>query len=77
MKVLVRVTLVVELNLDESYRENLDWTIEENSCPGTGVVGSAIDSAIAYGKDNCFCWACNLKGENKIISIDGAENFKD
>ena len=47
--------------------ETTQFIIEENSCPGTGFVGSAFDkNREDLDKKNC-CWACALQGENKII----------
>jgi hypothetical protein len=66
MKFLVQCTLEVEVELPDDSADP-EFTIEDNSCPGTGMVGSAIDSAIEYGQDHGVCWACNLKGRNKIL----------
>lgn len=66
MKVIVQCTLIVEVELNSPDPE---FAIEENSCPGTGVVGRAIDDAIAEGEKNSTCWACNLHGTNKILEI--------
>ena len=45
------------------------YHIEENHCPGTGVVGAKFDEVYEHGKENSVCWACNLQGENEIIEI--------
>jgi hypothetical protein len=74
-KVKVRCTLEVEIEwpdepTPEEFESREDWInyrLVENSCPGTGLVGAAIDDAIAYGEEHGFCWACNLKGTNEII----------
>lgn len=63
----VRATVVVEVQLSDDSDEH--FIIEENSCPGTGVVGSAITAAIAHGDETSTCWACALSGENHIIEI--------
>ena len=70
VKVTVQCTLEVVVMVQDQYADNLDFTIEENGCPGTGLVGNAIDRAIEHGEDNGVCWACNLKGENKILAIE-------
>ena len=77
VKVTVQCTLEVVVMVEDQYAVNLDFTIEENSCPGTGIVGSAIDRAIEYGDEHGVCWACNLKGQNNILKIErGLEAVK-
>lgn len=70
VRVTVQCTLEVEVMVEDQYADNLEFTIEENSCPGTGNVGNAIDCAISYGEEHGVCWACNLKGQNKILRIE-------
>ncbi len=75
MKVTVQCTLEVEIEWPDgpvpdgfdSLEDWLKFRIEENGCPGTGEVGSAIEDSIEYGESG-VCWACNLKGSNKILS---------
>jgi hypothetical protein len=69
MKVKVKCTLIVEVEMPEPW--DAHFQIEENGCPGTGLVGAAIDDAIQEGEINSTCWACGLLGENKILAIDG------
>ncbi len=74
----VKVLCTMEVEIDwpdepvpeafESRKDWIEWTIEENGCPGTGDVGHAIDDAIEHGEKHGVCWACNLKGKNKVIS---------
>jgi hypothetical protein len=45
----------------------MQFQIEENGCPGTGVVGAAFDSIYEECKEASVCWACNLRGQNKIL----------
>ena len=47
----VQCTLVVPVEIpdDEDYDEVFD--IEMNHCPGTGIVGAAIDEAIRRGDE--------------------------
>ncbi len=68
-KVKVQCTLVVEVEVPDDADPH--FIFEDNGCPGTGVVGAAIDAAILAGDTNSLCWACNLHGENKILEIDG------
>lgn len=66
-KINVRVTFTIPVEIpdDKNYDEIFD--LEENHCPGTGIVGAAIDKHIKqFDKDN-FCWACALNGKNEIV----------
>ena len=60
-KVKVQCTLVVEVEVPDDADPH--FIFEDNGCPGTGVVGAAIDAAILAGDTN--------SGENKILEIDG------
>ncbi len=67
MKLLVecRFTIPVEVPDGPDYDAHFD--IEENHCPGTGIVGSALDAHIKAHDAASTCWACALGGECKII----------
>ncbi len=67
MNVRVKCTLFVDIELSDGC--DAEFAIEENSCPGTGPVGAAINAAIKHGEANGVCWACNLHGKNEIESI--------
>lgn len=69
MKVLVECTVQLEVEISDDI-EDPYFLIEDNGCPGTGSVGAALDAAMNHGEENSVCWACNLKGTNKILSID-------
>jgi hypothetical protein len=67
MKIKVRCTLIVEIEAPDDPEYDAEWDIEENHCPGTGLVGSAIDAVMGEAEDKRVCWACNLQGKNEII----------
>lgn len=68
MKVRVRCSFVVEIDLpDDMTQDEIRFAIEENGCPGTGVVGAAVDSAMEHGDEARVCWACNLQGKNEVL----------
>ncbi len=74
MTVKVRCTYVIEVELPDDYavdERELRFRIEENGCPGTGVVGAAFDAVYEEGEEKEWCWACEMQGENKVIEIDG------
>lgn len=64
MKVRVKCTVFVEVELPDGT--DAEFAIEENSCPGTGPAGAAIDAAMEHGRKAGVCWACNLQGKNEI-----------
>lgn len=70
MKVKVRCTFEIEVEVADDV-ENVHFMIEENSCPGTGVVGAELERLIEAHDIAGTCWACNLQGENKILEING------
>jgi hypothetical protein len=65
IKVKVTFTISIQVPADESYDETFD--IEENHCPGTGIVGAAIDEHIKKMDEKGFCWACALYGKCEIV----------
>jgi hypothetical protein len=80
-KVKVRCTLEVDLDVaryeswpedEREVRDLIRFQIEENSCPGTGVVGAIIDRTQKECGDK-ICWACVLHGENTIVSLERVE----
>lgn len=46
------------------------FDIEDNHCPGTGLVGSAVDACMEEHEAQPTCWACALNGSNKILEIE-------
>lgn len=65
----VRCTFEIEVEVPvETDDYCAEFMIEENGCPGTGVVGSALDRHIDDCNAKGICWACALGGENKIVS---------
>lgn len=42
--------------------------IEENGCPGTGLVGATLERIMDLHDIEGTCWACALQGDNKIVS---------
>jgi hypothetical protein len=72
-RVKVQCTLIVELDWPDEWTDP-HFQIEENGCPGTGSIGRAIDDAIEEGERNGTCWACGLRGENKILEIKNADD---
>lgn len=69
MKVRVRCSFEVDIELDDDVDP---WfCIEDNGCPGSGPVGTAVEEVIARGHEDGYCWACKRAGENVIVEIDG------
>lgn len=63
----VKCTFVIPVQVpdDEDYDAYFD--IEENHCPGTGIVGAAVDAHIEKMNESNFCWACALQGKCEIV----------
>lgn len=74
-KVKVRCTFTIEVEVPiwatEEDEYNPYFDIEENHCPGTGIVGGALTRHIEKHEANSTCWACALQGTNEILEIDG------
>lgn len=74
-KVLVKCSYEIEVEVPEEWDDHqIDFDIEENHCPGTGIVGAAFDEhyqkCLDYEKEHNgagYCWACCLKGKNEVI----------
>jgi hypothetical protein len=70
---LVKCTFEIPIEVEDNYYDEdftPDFDIEENHCPGTGVVGAAFDEIYKRSDENSVCWACALKGKNEIIDYD-------
>lgn len=67
VKINVKVTLIVPIEIPDYADYDASFDIEENHCPGTGIVGAAIDKVIEEAEQKSVCWACNLQGKNKIL----------
>lgn len=61
-------TLPVEVPDDPDYDAHFDT--EDNHCPGTGLVGSALMEHMEKHDKSSTCWACALGGKCKIIESD-------
>lgn len=65
MKVKVRCSFVIEVEIADDLDPK--FVIEENGCPGTGIVGSTLDAHMDKCDVDGVCWACALQGKNEII----------
>ena len=66
-KIIVKCTFEIPIEVPEDSDYNEIFDIEENHCPGTGIVGEAFDKNYEEKTKNHFCWACALKGKCEII----------
>jgi hypothetical protein len=64
----VRVRCSFEIDVEVPAVDNLDFDIEDNGCPATGVVGAALRRHIEKHEADGTCWACALQGKNEIVS---------
>ncbi len=67
-RVTVRCSFTVVVELRDDYDEH--FVVEENSCPGTGLVGAALTELMAAHEAASTCWACAAQGENEILSVE-------
>lgn len=67
----MRCSFVVEVELPDDADEI--FMIEENGCPGTGVVGNAVEKLSIKHDESEFCEYCNCEGKNEIVSVNGLE----
>lgn len=67
MKILVKATLFVPIEVPDDPEYSVHFDIEENHCPGTGIVGAAIDRMMEKCNEKSVCWACNFQGTNEIV----------
>ena len=67
MKLLVKCTLLVPIEVPDNEDYSPHFDIEDNHCPGTGIVGRAIQDVMEECERKRICWACKLQGENLIV----------
>lgn len=67
-KVTVAATLIVEVMLEDD--DNEVFIIEDNGCPGTGIVSIAIDKLMEKYANSNVCEMCNAGCENKILKVE-------
>ena len=64
----VRCILDIDVEVPSDMDDHqLQFAIEENSCPGTSWVGSAIRNHMEKFDEGSYCWACALNGTNMIL----------
>jgi hypothetical protein len=81
MKILVKCTLFVPVEVpdedpNDEYPYDSSFDIEENHCPGTGLIGVELDKVIKEMNEKGFCWACKLRGRNEIVA-EGQQEIND
>jgi hypothetical protein len=63
----VRCSFTVEIEVpDEWDLDQARFAIEENGCPGTGIVGAKLEEIMEEHRKNSTCWACAAQGTNRI-----------
>lgn len=65
--IVVRCTIDVPVEIPDSEDYDAYFDIEENHCPGTGLVGSAIEALMERHHETNTCWACAVNGKCEII----------
>jgi hypothetical protein len=69
INVRVRCSFEIDVEFEDDTADDLiHFMVEENSCPGTSIVGSALEKLIADSDKSRICWACPT-GKNEILEI--------
>ncbi len=71
MKIKVLCLYVVEVEVPDDPEYDAPFDIEENHCPGTGLVGVALEEQIHRCDKKGVCWACP-HGSNIILTEERA-----
>lgn len=67
----VEATIKLTVAVPDDYsKEMILFVIEEEGCPGTGLVGRKLKQLIEDSNVTQYCWACP-DGHNKVLAIDG------
>ena len=69
-KYIVKCILEVPVEVSDNYYNDEftpEFDIEENHCPGTGIVGATFDKIKEEMDLKSCCWACAMKGRCEII----------
>ena len=68
MKIKVKCEFVLEVEVpDDLTPAQVHFVIEDNGCPGTGAVWTALKAALTESEESDICWACKLGGKNTIV----------
>jgi hypothetical protein len=70
MKLMVRCSFVIEVEVPNDPEYDSTFDIEENHCPGTGIVGAALDAHMNKCDAEGNCWACALGGKCEILPTE-------
>lgn len=66
----VKCTFIIPIQVEDDYYKDgftEEFDLEENHCPGTGLVGVAIDTLIRECGEQDICWACKVGGKCEIV----------
>lgn len=66
----VKCTFTIPIQVpDDYYNDEFtpEFDLEDNHCPGTGLVGAAIDNLIKKHDTQNTCWACSVGGKCEIV----------
>lgn len=73
MKLRVRCTFYVDVEVPDDPDYDPVFDLEENNCPHTGRVGAALDEVMRRCEAASTCWACTLGGKCEIVPGGPAE----
>jgi len=73
MKLRVRCTFEIDVDVPDDEDYDAIFDIEDNHCPGTGIVGAALERVMADHEETRTCWACALGGKCQIVDGGGVD----
>lgn len=65
-KILVKCAFTIPVEVPDSIKYDAHFDIEQNHCPGTGLVGDTLAAHMAAAEAMGCCWACALGGTCEI-----------
>ena len=66
-KIFVKCSYTLEVEVPDDPEYPVEFDIEENHCPGTGLVGAVLDREMEHWNNEGMCWACACGGKNEIV----------
>ena len=68
----VKCSVIVPVEVEDTDFDDegeMRFYFEENHCPATGMVDSALSEIIREHAKRSTCWACALGGECEIVKV--------
>ena len=75
----VRVSFEVDVPFPDDFEDHtIEFEVNDNSCPGTRLVGLAVSDLMDRHAESYHCEFCGPNnGKNELLSIDGVPISKE